>query len=87
MIKGINKQIIEIKCTNNEYFEKVLLFVNNKNHCVPPTYLQKQAEDVTRKIIGQYTAKKRNYVKLLTAVGIISALVLTAVVWMLISVI
>ena len=27
MVKGINKQIIEIKCTNNEQFEKILLFV------------------------------------------------------------
>jgi hypothetical protein len=28
MVKGINKQIIEIKCTNNEYFDKILLFVS-----------------------------------------------------------
>ena len=33
MLKGINKQIIEIKCTENECFDKILLFVNaNKNH-------------------------------------------------------
>ncbi len=25
MVKGINKQIIEISCTNNEHFEKILL--------------------------------------------------------------
>lgn len=27
MVRGINKQIIEISCTNNEHFEKVLLIV------------------------------------------------------------
>ena len=43
MIKGINKQIIEIKCTNNEYFDKVLLFVNSKNYGIPTEYLKKQA--------------------------------------------
>ena len=30
LIKGVNKQIIEIKCTNNEYFERALLFVNSR---------------------------------------------------------
>ncbi|MBR1562735.1 MAG: hypothetical protein IJ871_07565 [Ruminococcus sp.] len=29
MIKGINKQIVEIKCTNNEYFDRALLFVSS----------------------------------------------------------
>lgn len=29
MIKGVNKQIVEIKCTNNEYFDRALLFVNS----------------------------------------------------------
>ena len=29
VIKGVNKQIIEIKCTNNEYFERALLFVDS----------------------------------------------------------
>lgn len=29
MVKGIHKQIIEIKCTNSEYFEKILLIVRS----------------------------------------------------------
>ena len=28
VIKGVNKRIIDIKCTNNEYFDRALLFVN-----------------------------------------------------------
>ena len=31
MIKGVNKQIIEIKCPKDERFEKILLFVNSEN--------------------------------------------------------
>ena len=43
MLKGINKQIIEIKCTENECFDKILLFVNaNKNH-LHPDILRKNA--------------------------------------------
>ena len=59
MIKGINKQIIEIKCTNNEYFDKVLLFVNSKNYGIPTEYLKKQAKDFSDKIIGDYMPKKK----------------------------
>ena len=44
MIKGISKQIIEIKCTNNEYFEKALLFVNSSNNLYDTKLLNKQAK-------------------------------------------
>ena len=32
MIKGVNKQIIEIKCPKDERFEKILLFVNSEKY-------------------------------------------------------
>ena len=35
MLKGINKQIIEIKCTNDEFFEKALLFVRGDKADIP----------------------------------------------------
>lgn len=35
MLKGINKQIIEIKCTNDEFFEKALLFVRGDKADLP----------------------------------------------------
>ena len=38
MLRGINKQIIEVKCTNNEYFEKILLFVKPKSLILPVKY-------------------------------------------------
>ncbi len=43
MLRGINKQIIEIKCTNNEYFEKILLFVRGDKADSPCEILQGQA--------------------------------------------
>jgi len=52
MLKGINKQIIEIKCTENECFDKILLFVNaNKNH-LHPDVLRKNAVDIASAITG-----------------------------------
>ena len=35
MLKGINKQIIEIRCTNDEVFEKALLFVRGDKADLP----------------------------------------------------
>ena len=28
MVKGVNKSVIEINCTDNGYFERAILFVN-----------------------------------------------------------
>ena len=87
MIKGINKQIIEIKCTNNEYFDKVLLFVNSKNYGISTEYLKKQAKELSDKIIGGYTPKKRKSIRFFQIIGIVSVVLLTVMVWLIISVI
>ncbi len=43
MLKGINRRIIEINRTNNDYFEKAILFVKNeKSDCNQQT-ITKQA--------------------------------------------
>lgn len=46
MIKGINKQIIEMKCTNNEYFDKVLLFVKDGGTSLPIDYLSSKGKEL-----------------------------------------
>jgi hypothetical protein len=51
MIKGISRQIIEIKCTDNEYFEKILLFVNTKNSGCSDEFLRKKAKAFSEKFI------------------------------------
>ena len=62
MIKGISKQIIEIKCPNNEYFEKVLLFVNSKSNFQNEEFLRKQAkafsEEITERNVPPMIKKK-----------------------------
>ncbi len=52
MIKGINKQIIEIKCTDDEYFDKVLLFVRADRAGTPEGTLRKNADNFCGKIFG-----------------------------------
>ena len=44
MIKGVNKTVIEIKCTDNGYFEKAILFVNPAQGHLSQKRLQSEAE-------------------------------------------
>lgn len=50
MIKGVNKQIIEVTNTQSPYFEKIIFFVsaNGKNQSLDS--LQKEAEKISTKI-------------------------------------
>ena len=50
-IKGINKQIIEIKCTDNEYFDKVLLFVKSSSIGVKNNYLVNVGKEISRNLM------------------------------------
>lgn len=45
MVKGVNKQIIEINDTGNKYFEKVLLFVSPGKKDLPNDFLQSKARE------------------------------------------
>lgn len=71
MLKGINKQIIEIKCTENECFDKILLFVNaNKNH-LHPDILRKNAVDIASAITGDKmfsTNRKFNFAAVISTI-------------------
>lgn len=59
MIRGINKQIIEIKCTNNEYFEKILLFVKGEKSDSPSLILHEQALSYCAPFTSANKRKKR----------------------------
>lgn len=50
MIKGVNMQVLEIKDTGNDYFDRILLFVKPEYCSVDKEKLQKQAWDFTRNI-------------------------------------
>lgn len=79
MLKGINKQIIEIKCTENECFDKILLFVNaNKNH-LHHDILRKNAVDIASAITGDKmfsTNRKINFAAVISTIMGVAMLVL-----------
>ena len=79
MLKGINKQIIEIKCTENECFDKIILFVNaNKNH-LHHDILRKNAVDIASAITGDKmfsTNRKFNSAAVISTIMGVAMLVL-----------
>lgn len=85
MIKGVNKQIIEMKCTNSEYFDKVLLFVNPKNYGLSSDFLKRQAEKYTEGFDIDMREKKNGSGKLFFALTVICLLIVAALIWAIIS--
>lgn len=79
MLKGINKQIIEIKCTENECFDKILLFVNANNNHLHPDILRKNAVDIASAITGDKmfsTNRKFNFAAVISTIIGVAMLVL-----------
>ncbi len=75
MIKGINKQIIEIKCTDDEYFEKALLFVRAEKCTEPYELLESCARDYCVRLSRP---RHRNVRKIMAAVLLSLALMTAA---------
>ena len=63
MIKGVNKQIIEIKCPNDEHFEKILLFVNAEKCCASDRELDEKAKRFAKRFLDCHGHKSRTGVK------------------------
>ncbi len=59
MIKGVNRQIIEVIDTGNEYFERALLVVRPRFSDVEPGRLHEEAQRVVRGAEG-YTGLRWN---------------------------
>ncbi len=72
MIKGINKQIIEIRCTNNEYFDRALLFVSDDKNGEPRGVLERQARLVCDELF-HFKTKKPHIRAAVTAAAFILA--------------
>ena len=45
MIKGVNKRVVEIMCTDNEFFEKAVLYVKSDKPEVSSSRLEAEARD------------------------------------------
>lgn len=59
LIKGVNKQIVEIKCTNNEYFERALLFVNARCNMYSGSALEDFAREYVAELTEQLSETKK----------------------------
>lgn len=53
MIKGINRRVVEITSTDNDYFEKAVLYVRSDKGDVSASRL----EDEAREYLGRLTPK------------------------------
>ena len=50
MIKGVNKRVVEIICTDSEYFEKAVLYVKSDKPEVSSARLEAEARDLMESI-------------------------------------
>lgn len=48
MIKGVNKQILEVTNPESPYFEKIIFFVKPESQKLPEQSLKKEAEKISR---------------------------------------
>lgn len=83
MIKGINKQIIEIRCPNDEYFEKALLFVRAEKCSEPFDLIESCARDYCREIAPRQqrrSRKKTAALMLIAAAALLAAGALIAMI-------
>lgn len=53
MIKGINKQIVEIKCPKNEQYEKILLFTKQNSDVNRVSEIDEDMLEMYRSIMHQ----------------------------------
>lgn len=75
MIKGVNKNVIEIKDTGNAYFEKAVLYINPDYNCRDDHFLRTQADKYLNSIKNtKYKKVKKS--KFPVAITIFSAVAL-----------
>lgn len=60
MLKGINKQIIEIKCPESEYFEKILLFVKSEKGEIPLPKMGEEVFEYYSRYVGDDISRQKN---------------------------
>ena len=50
MIKGVNRRVVEITSTDNEYFEKAVLYVKADKRDIPSARLEEEAREYMGRI-------------------------------------
>ncbi len=77
MLKGVNKRIVEINNTGNEYFEKAILFIKPEAETLPKERINHMADDYLGKL-GQ-KKKKQSIMTTLIVLLVIALIVAVAV--------
>lgn len=77
MIKGVNKQIVEINDTKNEYVEKAILIINPQKASLPKAVIDRNAALYVEKLLPPTKSKQRSLLYLY--VGVAISLVIIAV--------
>ncbi len=85
MVKGVNKSVIEINCTDNGYFERAILFVNPEYSYLSSKRIAAEAEKFTLSldesiIISEGEKNKKSSKSARAKKVIFSLLVTTAVI-------
>ncbi|MCD7827461.1 MAG: hypothetical protein LUG85_02860 [Clostridiales bacterium] len=70
MLKGVNRQVVEVAETGSDYFEKALFFVNPKYYGLTDGKLREKAQTLTANAgmppIGKTKPKKNRLAMILT---------------------
>lgn len=78
MVRGVNRNIIEVNCTESKYFDKVLLFVD-PNCSLSPEKLQQKADRYVKIIVKSgmvsgITAPSKKAISLKTSLILLAGL-------------
>lgn len=78
MIKGVNKQIVEINYTKNDYIEKAILIINPSKATVPKDIISKKANEYMKTITSQESKPPSKKPKTAKAIIVWGSLLLVA---------
>lgn len=76
MIKGVNKRVVEITSTDNEYFEKAVLYVKADKLELPSARLEEEAREYIGRIAPE---KQQEPIPLALKLAVASAFVLALI--------
>ncbi len=71
MIKGVNKRIVEISGTQNEYFEKAILYIRPERNTVTDTRIELEAHAYLGSLMPEHDETTKSKEKLPLTVKLI----------------
>lgn len=80
MVRGVNRNIIEVNCTESKYFDRVLLFVDPSSNLTDEQIAKKAGDYINLLESGriQTVAKKPRKKYILTAVAVLISAAVSA---------